>query len=213
MLWTCRAKILPLLLQSVFSILSDLSGSYSRGGNELTISLLTRGPAELEAVYLFRLSQANRTRIRIWIADKGAHKRCPRLSLPEASADIQKHFWGDTGKAVGEAGQETARNQARMLFQAKSQPQSDLIGGPLEYKLFLTVCPNLRGGSGLSYSHPASCATSHRQDLSACGERGARNSWEDLQRESQMWILRSKITQNLRHTVKLKESKWIWAES
>lgn len=92
MLRVCHAKIPPLLLQAVFRILSDLSGSHSRGGNELTISLLTRVPAEVEAGYLFRLSQTNRTRIRIWMEDKGAHKRCPRLSLPEASADITEAF-------------------------------------------------------------------------------------------------------------------------
>lgn len=87
----CHTKILPLLLHSVFGILSDLSGSYSRGGNELTISLLIGVPAELEAGYHFRLSHANRTRIRIWIADKG-YKGCPRLSVPEASAETRKHF-------------------------------------------------------------------------------------------------------------------------
>lgn len=59
-------------------------------------------PAELEAGYLFRLSHATRTRIRIWITDKG-YKGCPRLKqeVPEASAEIRKHFKGLPGKAAG----------------------------------------------------------------------------------------------------------------
>lgn len=72
--------------------MSDPSGFYSWGQNQLSVSLLIEASAELETGDLFRLSQANIARTRIWITDKGEWKGCPRLNLPEINPEIRKHF-------------------------------------------------------------------------------------------------------------------------
>ena len=61
----CHFEILPFLLQSVVKVLSDPSRFYSWYQKQLKTALLTDVSADLDPGDLFRLSQANITRIRV----------------------------------------------------------------------------------------------------------------------------------------------------